>query len=201
MIDSTDCILIMGRRKCGKSHLAKKVQEMWPRRVIIDSLGEYSGENIVKSFSKFCEKLIYFKENKVEKFILIYQFDPEDKVSDELFDEILRVCFYFGNIQIVIEEVQEYSTTQKIPHWLKKCLHVGRHKKLSLLFTTQRPGALHKTILSQCAHIFCGNIVEGNDLRYVSSFLNEDAKRLATLPERRFLYFSGDKITEISNNL
>jgi DNA helicase HerA-like ATPase len=111
----------------------------------------------------------------------------------------MRVCYYFGHIQVVVEEVQLYSSPHTLSKWLKNCLLTGRHKGLSLLFTTQRPGELNKTILSQCSHIFCGQIVEGNDLRYVSSFLNEDSKRLSGLPPRRFLYFSDDGIKEISN--
>lgn len=190
----------MGRRGCGKSYLAKRLQELWPKRVIIDSLNEYKDGDKVKTFKDFCEKLIEFKNTKAKSFVLVFQFNPEEELNEETFNQILRVCYYFGNIQIVIEEVQLYASPHRLPHWLKQCLLTGRHKGLSLLFTTQRPGELNKTILSQCAHIFCGQIVEGNDLRYIASFLNQDAQRLSSLPERRFIYFSDDGIKEISNN-
>jgi DNA helicase HerA-like ATPase len=191
--------MVMGRRGCGKSFLAKRLQALWPKRVIIDSLNEYTEGIKVSNFNSFCEKMAELKKNKTKKFVLIFQFNPEDDLNHETFNQIMRLCYYFGKIQIVIEEVQLYASPHRIPHWLKQCLLTGRHQGLSLLFTTQRPGELNKTILSQCAHIFCGQIVEGNDLRYISSFLNQDAQRLSSLPERRFIYFSDDGIKEISN--
>lgn len=211
MIKATDCIAIMARRGHGKSHLAKGIQKIWPKRVIIDSLSEYQEEKkkkngdfensiIVNNFDLFCQKMDELKNNKSEKFVLIFNFDPESDLNLEIFENILRICFYFQNIQIVIEEVQLYSSPHFLPHWLKQCLLVGRHKGLSLLFTTQRPGELNKTILSQCSHIFCGKITEGNDLKYISNFLNQDAEKLINIQHRKFLYFSDDGIKEISND-
>lgn len=195
-----DCILVLGRRGCGKSFLAKNIQKMWPRRVIIDVLNEYTDGIKVKTFDQFCAQMLLFKEQKTPAFVLIFQVDHETHISETLFDEILRVCFYFGNIQVVVEEIQEHSSPHQLGHWLKKCLFVGRHQKLSLLFTTQRPGMLNKSILSQCMHVFCGSLIDGNDIRYVSGFLGENSQRLVQLPERRFLYFSADGVKEISNN-
>lgn len=204
MIKLDDCLLVMGRRGCGKSFLAKNLQKLWPRKIIIDSLNEYKKENektiIVNNFNDFSEKLIFLKENKSKEFTLIFQFDPETKVSEELFDQILRVAFYFKNVQIVIEEIQLYSDPHNLPHWLNRCLFIGRHQHLSLLFTTQRPGMLNKSILSQCSHVFIGNLIDGNDIRYVSGFLGDSSKKLTEIPERKFIYFSKDGIKEISNN-
>lgn len=197
---SHDCVLIMGTRGCGKSYLAQRIQKIWPRRVIIDSLNEYTEGTVVYSFNEFAQKLSEFKSVNQHDFELVYQFDPESNISEVEFEQIVRLCYYFGNIQLVIEEIQLYSTPHVLPHWLKNALLTGRHQNISLLFTTQRPGELNKTILSQCSHIFCGRIVEGNDLRYISGFLRQDANKLINLPERKFLYFSKNGISEINND-
>lgn len=211
MIKPTDCVLVMGQRGCGKSYLAKRLQTLWPKRVIIDSLSEYIEEKnkknndfgnaiIVNNFDSFCEKMVELKNINAESFVLIYNFDPESDLNSEIFDNILRTCFYYENIQVVIEEVQLYSSPHQMTKWLKNCLLIGRHRKLSLLFTTQRPGELNKTILSQCSHIFCGKITEGNDLKYISNFLNQNSEKLINIPFKKFLYFSEDGIKEISND-
>lgn len=201
MIRSDDCILVMGRRGCGKSFLAKRLQEKWPRRVIIDSLGEYKKEKMrFTSFPDFADKMRDLKEKNTKEFTVVFQFDPESDLHEAIFDQILRLCYYHGDMQVVIEEIQLYCSPHFLPKWLKNCLLTGRHKKISLMFTTQRPGELNKTALSQCAHIFCGQILEGNDLRYVSSFLNEDSQRLSSLKKRRFLYKSDEGIKEIQND-
>lgn len=191
----------MGRRGCGKSYLAQKIQEAWPRRIVFDSLHEYEGEMSVNNFNEFCNAMLYLNQNKPDRFILLVRFDVESELSEPEFNEMLRICYYYGNIQIVIEEVQNFSNPHYLPHWLKQNLLLGRHQNNSLLFTTQRPGELNKTILSQCKHIFCGNIVEGNDLRYISAFLRQDAQKLVQLPERRFIYFGPHGISEINNDL
>lgn len=200
MFQATDCLLVMGRRGCGKSFLAQNIQKLWPRRIILDTLDEYSEGEVVHSFDEFCNKLQEFKSVNKDHFVLIYKFEPESVQSAVEFEQIMRLAYYFGNVQVVIEEIQIYSSPNNLPHWLKNCLLTGRHQNLSLLFTTQRPGELNKTILSQCAHIFCGQIVEGNDLRYIASFLRQDAQKLISLPERKFLYFSSSGVQEISND-
>lgn len=201
MIKPDELILVMGRRGCGKSYLAKKIQEIWPRRIIIDSLNEYQDGIKVNNFGDFCSQLEKLKAENAKKFVLIFRFNPEDGVSEEIFDEILRVSYYFGDVQIVIEEIQRYSTPHFLPKWLNNCLFVGRHQKLSLLFTTQRPGMLNKGILSQCAHVFCGQLIDGNDINYVAGFLGESSETLTSLPQRQFIYFSDSGVRQISNDL
>lgn len=198
---STDCVLVMGRRGCGKSHLAKNLQKIWPRRIIIDTLDEYKDEGVVvRSFSEFTKQLIELKEKNTPKFVLIFQFPVESTISEVEFNEIMRLCYYFKNIQIVIEEIQSHCNPHWLPHWLKNGLLKGRHQGLSLMFTSQRPGEVNKTIVSQCHHIFCGNLIDGNDIKYVSNFLGTEADKLINLPERRFIYFNNSgKIQEISN--
>lgn len=200
MIVHTDCLLVMGRRGCGKSYLAKRLQAMWPRRVIFDSLNEYTEGEFVSSFNEFAALLEQKKNSGATEFVIVFQFDPESRVSELEFDHALRLCYYFGNIQVVIEEVQLYCSSHFMPKWLKNALLTGRHQSLSLLFTSQRPGEVHKTIISQCSHVFVGTIVDGNDVRYLSNFLNQESERLPQLPDRRFLYFSKNGVKEIGND-
>lgn len=199
MIKSTDCVLVMGRRGCGKSYLAKNIQSIWPKKIIIDTLNEYGDGELAHSFHEYCDILARLDREKQNQFTVVYKFDPESNLSAREFEEILRLAYYFGNLQIVIEEVQLYSSPHMMPHWLKQCLLIGRHQNLSLMFTTQRPGELNKTILSQCTHIFCGQIIEKNDLRYISTLLPE-SDDLINLPPRQFLYFSDQGVRQVSND-
>lgn len=187
--------------------MGKKIQTAWPRRVIIDTVCEYTDRAgvpiykdaiVVHDFNEFCEELIKLENSK--KFELIYQFDIENKFSIEEFDEVCRICYFFGNIQMVVEEVQIHATPHQLPHWLKQLLLSGRHQNISILFTSQRPGEINKTIVSQCAHIFCGSLIEGNDLKYVSNFLNQSTKLLNELPDRQFLWRSPKGVKLIHND-
>ena len=200
MIGPTDCILVLGQRGCGKSHLAKNLQNLWPRKVVIDSLNEYKDGYIVHNFYDFADTLPAMHETKQKEVVIVYQFDFESHISEAEFTQVIRLCYYLGNIQIVVEEVQLYATPHNIPKYLENALLTGRHQNLSLMFTSQRPGAVNKTLFSQCSHIFVGRISEGNDLKYLSSILNQDADKLISLADRRFLYFSKDGVREVSND-
>lgn len=201
MIAPTDCAIVMGQRGCGKSYLAKNWQLLWPRRVIIDSLNEYrDGGLIVHNFDDFADSLLHFHQTGQKEFTLIFQFDFEARNKEQIFEEILKLCYYLGNILVVVEEVQIYASVHNLPWRLENALLTGRHQNLALLFTSQRPGMVNKTIISQCSHVFVGRINEGNDLKYLKNILGDDAEKLKSLADRRFLYFSKDGIQEISND-
>ena len=199
--EHTDKTLIMGRSGCGKSYLARRLQGIWPRRIIIDSLSEYDDhKNKFYDFNLISTELINLKAQNARKFTLVFQFNPENEDANEVFNQLIRVGYYFGNLLIVIEEVQNFSSPHYLPHWLKNALLTGRHKGLALMFTTQRPGELNKTIVSQCKHIFCGNLIDKNDINYVSGFLNEESIKLINLKDRQFIYRGPSGITQISND-
>lgn len=205
----TDCFLVIGMRGSGKSYLGRRIQSVYPRKVIFDTLGEYDNDEyraenpsarFVYSFREFCEAVKGLEH--AQRYTLVYQFDEESEVSDEEFNQAMRVLYYLGNVFIVVEEVQSFSTTHKLPHWLKVQLLKGRHRGNGLLFTTQRPGELHKTILSQCTHFFAGQIHETNDLAYLKPIFKEKTQYLAKIEQRKFLYFRpGHDIVLVNNDL
>lgn len=189
-IRSDDCITVVGQRGCGKSHLARQINSMFPRSVIIDPAYDWTNGDKVNSFDLFSNKLIEYKNNKKKEFRLIFQFNPDQKYKEQIFNEILRVCYHFGNIQVVIDEVQLFANPHYMPEYLKNLLFIGRHQKISVMAITQRPAQLNKSILSQSSHVFVGQLHEKNDLRSVADFLNEDTNKLIQLPKRNFIYFS-----------
>lgn len=201
MFQQTDKILIMGRSGCGKSYLGRRLQSIWPRRIIIDSLNEYDGEKeVFYDFNLIADRLIKAEKNKEREFTLVFQADPEIEDNLEVFNQLIRIGYYYGDLLIVVEEVQNFSSPHQLPHWLRNALLTGRHKGLALMFTSQRPGEVNKTIVSQCAHIFCGNLIDKNDINYVSGFLNEDANKLINLKDREFIYRSPSGIEKITND-
>lgn len=202
MFKLTDCFAILGRRGCGKSYLCKRIQDVYPKKVIIDTLNEYQDGEIVESFSDFCRVLVDHKNKKSKFFKIVFRFNPDVENADEVFNEVLKICYKIGNLQIVIEEVQIFAQPHFLPHWFRQCLLTGRHQNLSMIFTTQRPGELNKTILSQCAHIFAGQMHEKNDLKYISSFLGVESEKLINLEPRNFLYWRpGEKTLLVKNTL
>lgn len=198
---ATDVFLCLGRRGSGKSYLARRIQSAYPRKVIFDPLSEYSDSDgiICHSFEEFSKAVLETENEK--KFTLVYQFDIECEDHSSEFNQALRVLWHRGNVLIVCEEIQMLASAHYLPMWLRNQLLTGRHRNNGLLFTTQRPGECHKTIISQSNHVFCGSLHERNDVDYVRAVLGDDAFKLADFPERHFLYFRpGGIIMRIDNN-
>lgn len=187
--EPTDVFIFLGRRRSGKSHLAKRVSGAYPRKVIFDTLGEYDSSDgtLCLDFDDFCKKVL--ETEKSDSFTLIYQFDIESSDQTEEFNEAMRVLYYRGDVFVLIEEVQNFASTHSMPHWLRQALFTGRHRHLALGFTTQRPGECHKSIVSQANHCFFGSLHEKNDTEYCKTVLGSNAQLLAGLPEREFIYF------------
>lgn len=187
---ATDCFTVVGQRGCGKSHLAREINNLFPRSVIIDPAYDWTEGEKVNTFSAFSKKLLDKKIINEKKFRIIFQFSPDQTNIEEHFNHVLRLCYHFGNIQVVIDEVQLFTNPHYLPEYLKNLLFIGRHKGVSVMAITQRPAQLNKSILSQSSHVYVGQLHEKNDLRSVADFLNEDTDKLIQLPKRHFLYFS-----------
>lgn len=204
---ATDCFSIFGMRNSGKTYLGNKIAELYPRKIIIDPMAEYSGDFITSDFNNFTKILkSEILEKKLEKYTVVFRFSPHVRATDKLFDAVMQVIFELGNCQVIIDEVQLFSNPHFLPHYLKNILMIGRHRGISLMAITQRPSQMHKGILAQSAHIFCGQLHEKNDIGHISDFINLEKSQLIRLGKRKFIYFSpfmeGIKIfsTEKNNN-
>lgn len=194
IIQEADCICIFGKRKCGKSHLAREIAEVFPRQVTIDPVADWTNGEVVTTFEAFAAKLKEKYLNRENKFNIIFRFNPDEKLTTEIFNEILRLCYHIGGLmgglQVIIDEVQMFCNPHFMPQYLKNLAFIGRHKKIGLICITQRPASVNKGLLSQSEHIFVGQLHDKNDLRAVADFIGDDTEKLISLPARNFIYFS-----------
>ena len=195
-----DKFALLAKTKSGKSYLGKIIQKLYPRRIVIDTTYEYdeSFGEIIYGFTTFAKRL---KEiENVDEYSIIFRFNHEDQNQDEIFEQICRLVFYLGDTFFVVEEIHLHSNTHNINHWLLRIATMGSHQGIGYLLTTQRPSLIHKTLLTQCDHIFVGQLIDENDISYVKSFLRDEAKTIHTLEPRNFIYFSHGQIQKINTN-
>lgn len=194
----TDKILILGRSGCGKSFLGKKIQQAFPRLVIFDITDEYpADQNTIRTFDEFTNFARH--AGSLPRFKKVVKFSDElnQEQLQATFDAMLKILFTIGDMTIVIEEIQEYCSTHKLPEYLWKSMTRGRHRNLGFIITTQRPGQLHKTVLSQSTHVITGNLIDKNDVTTVATFLGRDSKEVSSLRDREFLWFCPTRENQI----
>lgn len=187
----------MGRSECGKTTISRHLQSHFKRVVIFDTIHEYADGVLVWSLDQLFSVIEAYETKGA--FRIIYRLDPLSPTCELDFELALQVLYEWGGILIVFEEVQELATAHHMPATMKRMILTGRHQNIALLFTTQRPGELHKTMLSQCGHVFTGQLHDQNDVRYVAGYLGREARELVNLPPYHFLYFRpGDPIIKVT---
>ena len=93
-----------------------------------------------------------------------------------------------------------HSTSHQINHWLLRIATMGSHQGIGYLLTTQRPSLIHKTLLTQCDHIFIGSLIDENDIRYVSAFTKSFSRELSGFKPRQFIYWNHGQTSLVDTN-
>lgn len=205
MIGPEDVVVILGRRGTGKTTISRSLQRGFPRIVVIDRLREYynarfsdpDATSVSRDFKNFSRQLL---ENRYRpKFKIIFQPDRENDSVE--FNEALNLIYEMGDCLLVVEDVQIFSSSHSMPSHLREIILTGRHKKLALFVTTQRPGELHKTLLSQANHVFIGPLHEANDIKYLSAIMGRESENLLDLGDHEFFYFRpGHGLARLKNH-
>lgn len=197
MIGQDDVVIILGRRGTGKTTISTTLQDAFPRVVVIDRLKEYWNSqgkkkgvtHVSRTFQHFSRQILenQFKPN----FKIVFQPERDDDVLQ--FNEALKLIYEMGDCLLVVEEAQFFCTVHTMPSMLKEILLCGRHRKIAFFATTQRPGELHKTMLSQASHVFAGPMHEPNDIKYLYGFMGHETEKLLHLKHLEksceFLYY------------
>jgi len=193
-------ICIFGMRGAGKSTLCRKIQNFYPNIFIFDTLGEYTENDgiIFYDYVSFSDYVI--KSQNINGIRAIVQFDIEDSNNQEIFDEYIKLLYYRGECTIVIEEVQNFASVYKIPPFLKQASLTGRHRGINFITTTQRIAEIHKSLLSQCHHLFSGYTDSPNDKRTLKEY-GFNIGEIENLNQFIFLWKQGRDILIVDNSL
>lgn len=193
-------ITIFGTIGSGKSYLCRKLQEYFPNVFIFDTLFEYTENDglILRSFQEFSNFVIN-TQNQSAGIKAIIRFSVDRDNSEEV-NEYLRLLYHRGNCTVVIEEVQNFGSVHKIPHYLKQISLTGRHKKINFITTTQRIAEIHKSIISQSHNIFSGYCDNPLDIGTLKQY-GFRTDLLETLQKRQFIWKRGREYYLIDNDL
>lgn len=190
-----DKIFILGRSGCGKSHLSKLIQQQYGRLIVVDTLMEYNGgefDFVVDSYPTFLKILMHLEKEKAFKVLFRFSLHDEEEKKHFIFNKVCEAIYHLGNVCLVVEEVHFYSNPQKLPLWFENIALTGRHQNIALICTSQRAGLTNKTLLSMSTYVYCGQIIDLNDQKYIANFIGKEARALSELEDRNFIEYSSD---------
>jgi len=185
-------IVIIGKRGCGKSYLARKLIEREPRLLIFDTMSEYL-DGVVFDAEEISQFKAFWKHVYRRPFRLIYR----PLVPEKEIDEIAELVYMLGNMTFVVEEVDCYCTPYQISDAFAHIIQRGRHKNITLLAITQRPYGIHRLLTSQAKELYIFSTNEPRDRDYLKSLLGQEIEaKLDALQQYQYIKWTdGGQLT------
>jgi hypothetical protein len=161
-----DTAVLIARKQWGKSTLIKMIISKLLNEdiVVLDSNREY------KTFKN--------------KWI------PQEYTPEEL-DRFIRYARQFKNKLVIIDDIDLFFTGAQPTIEFKKFLINASHQRLGLICTLKRPLYVPKLLLSETIHLFLGNFMFDNDVKYLENFI-ESKGVLEKIERYTFLYRNAD---------
>jgi DNA helicase HerA-like ATPase len=184
-------VAIFGKTRSGKSYFAKSLLLSYPRICVHDRKHEHFDLIQRYHFSpvKTPEELILAIQKNKKR--IIYQ--PADP-STEDFDEVCRIIFATGNICLVVDEAASYVSATKIPFWFGEILRLGALRGIGVISISQRPRAIHNTIISESEYIFAFRLHLKTDRDKLREVIGEEVETLRQMPYYHFMVWDGDEV-------
>jgi len=182
-------IVNIGRRKQGKTLLAKKLLKNSPRgrKIIYETVSEkYPYQGLLVTKGKDLVKAI----KQETEFIRIRNSDRR------LFMKVCDYLKYLPDTLFVVEEINFFATAQNSPQAFEDLLRYGRHYDLDLIITTQRPHRIPVSVTGLATMINFFKITHPIDLDFIRRFISvEIAEKIKELKELQYFTYNVDKDT------
>lgn len=178
-----EVIFVSGQRGSGKSYWVKHFIKGQGRYLLYDALGEYDGAPQFEDIEALFE---YCESHTGEGFFeAIY-----NPVEHEDFPLFCRIALALGNVYVIIEEIDLFSTPYITPPELAKLIKYGRHHGVNVLGVSRRPSEVSRLFTSQASRFILFRQIEPRDIAYFRSIIGPDADRLPDLP--LYMFFDVD---------
>lgn len=192
-----EIIVILGRKGCGKTVMARYLLRGKARVIVYDPMRQFSDMGaIVESPYDLKEYLI--KNGKNPHIRVVYQpfYDPNDK-GDIRRREFTNICMAVNCMQSVWFFVDEIDLSlpprSEDNGFFDNLLARGRHAAISLVATTIRYVDVKRKMTAQADKIICFHMHEGADLDYFEDLWGPVARDLKTLPKYHYLFYDAEQ--------
>lgn len=185
--------IVVGRRGCGKTTLAKNLIRSARRLIILDPMCEYNIGIRVNNFSQFAATVLRYRFNDDVKITYF----PQDELDIHyIFKRICNVIYEFKNVTFVVEELGLYMGATSFPASFKRLVMGSRHQRVNIIGITQRATDIPRNLRSQADSVATFQQTEPGDIEYISKFMNaEKIKLISNLKVGHYLEWRPDGST------
>ena len=187
-----DIIVIIGRKRSGKSYLIKHyfMPVLKAHRIsyIIDD------HNLLRSgseYSKFGYYATTLSDIVSKQYVVVYDREKNDVFFEKLWNAAKLHAKKWGTSVLIIDEAYyHFKYRQKVTPAIDEALHANRHAALGLLLSTQRVYDLMPIVYKQADLIIMFYTREPNELKWISKYISDEAaEKVKTLKQYYFLIY------------
>ena len=172
---------IFGKKGTGKTTRAKMILDLIPNlpRII------WSPQRPMENYRGYGQEINTLDQLRHGAFIWNGNYDKET------FVKFIERVFQMRNLILVIDDVHEYVTKQKMPPIFSAMVLSGRNRGISSIFISPAPNLVHNAILGSCTHIFAYNFNLQSQIEWIrNNFFGDEAWLLIPKDKRNRYYIS-----------
>jgi hypothetical protein len=172
-------MVVVGRKGSGKSTLVRKVADLYPRVFVIDTMAEYgdrrrSSWHIANGFKACVEVIRDAHEQK--RFRIALRTDTTNEALD-----LMALIYTVPDSMLIVEETAFYCSPSHLPDEMQALVRLGRHQRISQVYVTQRPAAIHRDLTAAADLVVAFRTHENRDVKYFRDLV-DDGERVKELP-------------------
>lgn len=164
-----DITAVFGATGSGKSLYVRTRIGAARRLIIFDSMGEYRAEGV--RVVTTARGLIDAIRAGGKEFRLAFVPASADKVRAEQFAFVCDVAYRVRNLMLVVEELRFLTRPSWAPMEWARITSQGRHARLTVIGTSQRPASVDKDFVGNCTRVRSGRLAYDEDARAVAKVL------------------------------
>ncbi len=162
---SADILAVFGASGSGKSLYVKSIIADERRLIVFDSMDEYRGVLKVRTAAALLAAV------RQPAFRVAFVPAAADALRIKAFAFVCNVAFALGDCCLVVEELRFVTKPSWAPMEGARITAQGRHKRLRVRGTSQRPASVDKDFMGNCTAVRSGRLAYPDDARAVARVL------------------------------